>query len=550
MLRALSIRNVVLIEALDLSFDAGFCVLTGETGAGKSILLDALCLVLGQRGEQNLIRKNAEQASVFAEFEYNSIFDGFFKEQGLPTQEAINLRRVLQTNGRSRAFINDEPVSVQTLKILGDQLLSIHGQQDHLFEVSKQRALLDQTISENVKLKVEKTYEDFQQTQFKLKNFEDKLLSSKSQRAFIKMQLEDLKKLNPIDQEETVLLQKRQAILGFAKIADTVAECLQGLTYPKDLASEIAQYQQILTRSNQIGLESLEEVSKGLDRAYIEIKEAQQALRDLLDQHQVHAHELQAYDQRYSELHAIAKKYNIAGDDLYTTFQNLQKQEYILDDPEYERAELQKQVLQAKQEYINAAQLLTKCREQAANILEKNVHKELPDLFLPHARFRISLHSLLETQWSVYGVEQINFEVCMNPGQHFTPLHKTASGGEMARLMLALKVATANQQNIATLIFDEIDHGVSGSVALAIGRRLRRLGKCGQVIAITHSAQVASQSHHHLVVEKRQEQEMTVTTVQVLSKDEQINEIARMLSGNDINDVARMAAAELMKEVL
>lgn len=548
MLRSLSIRNVVLIESLDLSFESGFCVLTGETGAGKSILLDALCLVLGQRGEQHLIRKNAEQASVFAEFEYDASFDEFFEEQSLPKSEVIALRRVLQTNGRSKAFINNEPVMVQTLKFLGDQLLNIHGQQDHLFELSRQRVLLDQSIdAQEVKSNVEKAWVSFQNAQLNLEAFEKNLLTGQSQRAFIKMQLDDLKKLRPLEGEETQLLQKRKAIVGFAKIADTITACLQGLTYPKDLASEIAQHQQMLARSC-VGLDALEEAAKSLDRAYVEVKETQLILKDLLAQHQAHAEELQSYDQRYSEIHTISKKYNIAGDDLYKVLQDLQGQQQGFDDPEYERDQLQKKLAKAKQEYISAAQVLSEYRKKAAKDLENKVHNELPDLFLPHARFQINLHFLQETQWGAYGVEQVIFEVCMNPGQNFAPLHKTASGGEMARLMLALKVVTARQQNVSTLIFDEIDHGVSGQVALSIGKRLRRLGMCGQVMAITHSAQVASQAQHHLVVAKRQEQTSTATTVQILSEDERTNEIARMLSGHEVNEAARMAAMELMKE--
>ncbi len=549
MLRSLSIRNVVLIESLDLSFESGFCVLTGETGAGKSILLDALCLVLGQRGEQNLIRKNAEQASVFAEFEYDASLNELFEEQSLPKADVISLRRILQTNGRSKAFINDEPVTVQTLKILGDQLLNIHGQQDHLFELSRQRILLDQSIDAHIKSNVENAWGSFQKAQLDFEAFEKNLLTGQSQRAFIKMQLEDLKKLHPLEGEETLLLQKREAIVGFAKIADTITACLQGLTYPKDLASEIAQHQQVLTRSG-VGLEALEEAAKSLDRAYVEVKETQLILKGLLEQHQGHAEELQNYDQRYSELHAISKKYNIAGDDLYKILQDLQGQQQGLDDPEYERDQLQKKLARTKQEYISAAQVLSEHRKKAAKDLENNVQNELPDLFLPHARFQISLHPLQETQWGAHGAEQVIFEVCMNPGQNFAPLHKTASGGEMARLMLALKVVTANQQNVSTLIFDEIDHGVSGQVALAIGKRLRRLGKCGQVMAITHSAQVASQAQHHLVVAKRQGQTSTATTVQILSEAEGINEIARMLSGHEVNEAARMAAMELMKESL
>ncbi len=548
MLLTLSIRNVVLIEALDLSFEQGFCVFTGETGAGKSILLDALCLVLGQRGEQALIRKNTEQASVFAEFQHSSMLDTFFEQQGVPVREVISLRRVLQTNGRSKAFINDEPVSVQILKTLGDQLLNIHGQHDHLFEISKQRELLDQFIDLSIKRTVELAFNDLQVAKENLANFETNLSSAHSQRAFLKMQLDDLNKLRPLEAEETLLLEKRQSIAGFAKIADTVSNCLKGLTYPKDLAAEIGLHQQTLVRSNNIKLQTLEDAAKGLDRAYIEIKEVQQLLQDLLEEHQDHAYQLQTYDQRYSEIHTISKKYGISGDELHPLWLSLQKQGNNLDDPEHERNQLQKQVSQMMQQYINAAKILSNKRMQAAEVLEKAVLNELPDLFLPHARFRINLQPLAEGQWGPTGIEQVIFEVCMNPGQPFSALHKTASGGEMARLMLALKVVTSTQKNLATQIFDEIDQGVSGSIALAIGKRLRRLGNCGQVMAITHSAQVASQAQYHLVVQKEQRQTTTNTNVLVLGESERVNEIARMLSGHEINDVARQAAIELMKE--
>ncbi len=547
MLLTLSIRNVVLIEALDLSFAQGFCVFTGETGAGKSILLDALCLVLGQRGEQTLIRKDAEQASVFAEFQHSSVFDNFFEQQSIPLSEVISLRRVLQANGRSKAFINDELVSVQVLKNLGDQLLNIHGQHDHLFEISKQRELLDQSIDLGTKRNVENAFIDLQAAKENLENFEKILVNAHSQRAFIKMQLDDLNKLRPQENEETLLLEKRQVIVGFAKIADTVSSCLKGLTYPKDFAAEIGQYQQVLVRSNNIQLKALDDAASGLDRAYIEVKEVQQLLQDLLEQHQEHAQQLQVYDQRYSEIHAISKKYGISGDELYPLWVDLQKQESCMGDAEYERSQLQKQVLHKRQEYLDTAKILSNKRRQAAEILENSVLAELPDLFLPHARFRINLHALAEGQWGIMGTEQVIFEVCMNPGQPFSALHKTASGGEMARLMLALKVVTSTQKNLATQIFDEIDQGVSGAIALAIGKRLRRLGECGQVMAITHSAQVASQAHHHLIVQKEQGQNTTSTNVLTLGEPDRVNEIARMLSGQQINDVARKAAIELMK---
>lgn len=546
MLRQLSIRNVVLIEFLDVEFQAGFSVLTGETGAGKSILLDALGLVLGERSDQSLIRKGAEQASVFAEFDNDDSFKDLLFEHSIPCQDFLSLKRVLQDNGRSKAYVNSEPVSVNVLKLFGKKLIDIHGQHDHLFDLSSQRLLLDQNLEQSLKNNLKLKFEALEQSKSDLLNFEENLTKNLQQQAYLQMQQEDFKNLKPKENEELQLLQRREQIVGFAKIANTISESLQALTYPKDFAEEIAKQQQILTRANSLNLKILSDISEGLDKAYIEMKEAQNALKDLLESNQAHANELQLIDQRLSELRAIAKKYGVLPDSLFELMNTLQDQLKTIDDPELRKAELVKSVDNSKLRYIEVAKLMHEQRLNLAKSLENSVHKELPDLFLANAKFKISISELPENNWSYHGYDQVVFEVCMNPGQPFSALHKSASGGEMARLMLALKVAFMKSASTMTIIFDEIDQGVSGAVALAIGKRLSALGKFGQAMAITHSAQVASQADQHFVVEKIQNISSTLTTVKLLAQDEKLNEVGRMLSGSSLTDAAKQAAKALI----
>lgn len=546
MLHQLSIRNVVLIESLDVDFAAGFSVLTGETGAGKSILLDALGLVLGERSDQSLIRKGAEQASVFAEFDTDEAIKNLCFEHSIPSQPVLSLKRILQSNGRSKAYINDEPVSVNILKIFGEKLIDIHGQHDRLFDLPSQRLLLDQDLDQVLKADLASKFEAMNVAKDNLEKFEHDIAQNLQQQAFMQMQQTDFENLKPKEFEYNELLQRREQIVGFAKIANTISECLNAISYPKDFAEEIAKQQQTLVRSNTLNLKSLEEIAQGLDRAYIEVKEAQNSLKELLENNQAHANELELVDQRLSELRIVAKKYGINPDELFEVASSLQDKLKGIDDPELRRKELLKEITDARDDYITLAKAVHEKRLSLSKKLADAVYQELPDLFLPNAKFQIALHELPENQWSAHGYDQVVFEVCMNPGQAFSPLHKSASGGEMARLMLALKVACRKNTSLTTIIFDEIDQGVSGAVALAIGKRLKILGAFGQTVAITHSAQVASQANHHFVVEKKQNADSTLTTVKLLQDSEKLNEVGRMLSGAVITSAAIEAAKTLI----
>lgn len=546
MLRQLSIRNVVLIESLDIDFSEGFSVLTGETGAGKSILLDALGFVLGERSDVNLIRKNCEQATVMAEFVYNYSFDELHVNNSIPVEKFLTLKRVLQLNGRSKAYINDEPVSANTLKLFANNLVEIHGQHDHLFSVYSQRLLVDQLLDKNIKNDLKLKFELFQNAKKKLSDFEENLSNNIYQQAFLKMQKEDLDLLKPKEKEESYLLDRREQIVGFAKIANVIKESLQAISYPKDLAQEIARYQQALEKANILNLKSLVDISQSLDRAYIEVKESQNAMHELLEQHQEHANELIEIDQRLSDLRSVAKKYNVLTDELYLIHLSLLEKIKDLENPDFEKQQLQKNIEESKIEYIKTAEVVSNNRLKIAERIETEVARELPDLFLSNSKFKISITRLAEDNWANFGFDNIIFEVSMNPGQPFSPLHKSASGGEMARLMLALKVAFMKSLSLCTIIFDEIDQGVSGAVALSIGKRLRQLGGMGQTIAVTHSPQVASQANNHFFVEKKQMEDSTITNVRLLLKSERLDEIGRMLSGDVITDAARNAAASLM----
>lgn len=546
MLHQLSIRNVVLIEALDVDFAAGFSVLTGETGAGKSILLDALGLVLGERSDQALIRKGAEQASVWAEFDNDASFEDLLNEHSINVQESLSLKRILQSNGRSKAYINGEPVSVNVLKLFGARLIDIHGQHDRLFDLPSQRLLLDQELEQGLKNELSAKFAAMNVAKANLEKFEHDIAQNLQQQAFLQMQQADFENLKPKEFEYNQLLQRREQIVGFAKIANTISECLGAITYPKDFAEEIAKQQQTLVRANALNLKSLEEITQGLDRAYIEVKEAQSALKELLESNQAHANELEIIDQRLSELRTISKKYGIDPDALFEVASSLHDKLKGIDDPQLRRKELSQAIIKAKDEYIALAKTVHENRLLIGQKLATAVHQELPDLFLPNAKFQVALHELPEGQWTNHGYDQVLFEVCMNPGQEFSALHKSASGGEMARLMLALKVACRKNTALTTIIFDEIDQGVSGAVALAIGKRLKVLGAFGQTVAITHSAQVASQANNHFVVEKKQNADSTSTTVKLLTVNQKLDEVGRMLSGSVVTDAAREAAKALV----
>ncbi|NBT85777.1 MAG: DNA repair protein RecN [Alphaproteobacteria bacterium] len=556
MLMGLSIRDVVLIEALDLQFHEGFSALTGETGAGKSILLDSLSLALGMRGDTSLIRRGAEQAIVSAEFDLRGLSTShpllvLLREQGFEGEDSsLILRRVLHHNNKSRALLNDHPVSIGLLREIGQLILEIHGQFDHLMNVNLHHKILDSFATshshemEGLLILVADAYKA-------LKNAEEELAHQRTlqeealkKQVYYKQILGDLEKLSPKEQEEEILLKERQDVAHYGKIADAVQEALTALRTPTDFQTSLYSIQKNLERVNVIELKELKSAAEALDRASIELQEAYELLRGLYDLNQERAHKLSTIEERLYALRAVARKYGFQPMELYASYQQAQQAVEALGEGDGRLHSYEIAVTKCLNEYSRLAGKIREIRLEAAKVLSERVMAELPPLKLHHATFRIDVKK--GDQPGPRGLDHIEFLIAANKGQELAPLAKSASGGEMARLMLALKVVLSHHGYISTIVFDEIDTGVGGAVAAAIGQRLSLLGKNVQVLAITHSPQVAAFAQHHFHVCKKEHKQRMETSVEILAGNDRLEEIARMLSGSTITNEARAAAQQLL----
>ncbi|MBY0281853.1 MAG: DNA repair protein RecN [Alphaproteobacteria bacterium] len=557
MLMGISIRDVVLIEALDLEFQSGFSALTGETGAGKSILLDSLSLALGMRGDTSLIRLGAEQAVVTAEFDLSNLSSShpllvLLEEQGFDGKDApLILRRILHHNNKSRALLNDHPVSIGLLREIGQLILEIHGQFDHLMNVNLHHKILDSfAISHNPEMEgllilLAAAYKSLKIAEEELVHQRTLQEEAIKKQAYYQQIIKDLESLSPKDGEEESLLQERQDIAHYGKISDAVQEALTALRTPTDFQTALYSVQKNLERVNIIGLKELKDAAEALDRASIELQEAYELLRGLYDLNQESSLKLNAIEERLYALRAVARKYGLQPIELYTSHQEAQLAIETLNEGEGRLHSYETAVTKCLNEYISLAEKTHEIRLEAAKALSERVMAELPGLKLDHATFRIDVKK--DNQPGPRGGDHIEFLIAANKGQDLAPLAKAASGGEMARLMLALKVVLSHHGYISTIIFDEIDTGVGGAVAAAIGQRLSLLGRNVQVLAITHSPQVAAYAQQHFHVRKREEEHKMVTFVETLKHNERLEEIARMLSGSIVTNEARAAAQQLLE---
>ncbi|MCX7338463.1 MAG: DNA repair protein RecN [Alphaproteobacteria bacterium] len=559
MLASLSIRDVVLIESLDLSFGDGFTALTGETGAGKSIVLDSLSLALGMRGDLSLIRQGTEQATVTAEFSFSSSdFPESLKallveKDILPQDNVLVLRRTIHQSSRGRAFINDQPVSISLLREVGDSLVEIHGQFDNLLNPGLHRQVLDEfTVKHCAEFEshlkdIFQAYQDLCRTKKELEEQRTLQADAVRQRSHYQQVLTDFGKLAPKENEEQDLLQKRQDIGQYGKIADAIQAALQNLNTPVDLSTALYTIQKNLERANTIQLAALGEICQSLDRARLEVADTLESLRKLYTLNQSTAEELNRIEERLYALRAVARKYALQPFELYEFYMKAQDSINRLEgDTELKQCEERHQECQIA--YKSLAEKITQHRHQAASILEDRLGPELADLKLPEARFSINLTALEDP--TSFGLDGIEFQIAANKGQKLAPLNKAASGGELARIMLALKVVLAEsltkKSDLSAIIFDEIDTGVGGSVAAAIGGRLAKLSGHVQVIAVTHSPQVAAHASHHFQVSKQEQDTHTMTIIRNLNAQERTEEIARMLAGAVVTDEARAAAIKLL----
>lgn len=549
MLTALSIRDVVLIEALDLEFGAGLGVLTGETGAGKSILLDALGLALGRRGESGLVRHGAAQATVTATFEVPASVHALLEENGLEGDEGdpLIVRRIVKADGGSRAFVNDQPASAALLREIGAQLVEIHGQHDDrgLLAPAGHRALLD-TFAGAPTQAVADAHAAWREAEAALAAARSEIATAQADRDWLEHAVAELESLAPVPGEEEELAERRRAMQRAEKIADDLAAVAEHLEGAGGAMTHLRQAARVLERVRE-DHPALADALEAVDRAVIEGAVAEDRLREASAALLHDPARLEDDEARLFELRAVARKHRVQPNDLAELSGRLRDQLERLNAGEGGLGALETQVALARDGYEVAARALSDRRTAAAERLDVAVAAELAPLKLDAARFRTIVGVLPESEWSAAGRDRVEFEIATNPGAPFAPLIKIASGGELSRFILALKVALAAQGGAATMIFDEIDRGVGGAVASAIGERLARLAQSAQLLVVTHSPQVAARGAAHLLIAKSSDGTVTRTGVRPLDENERQEEIARMLSGATVTDEARAQAGRLLE---
>ncbi len=562
MLSGLSIRDVVLIDRLDLSFGPGLTVLTGETGAGKSILLDSLGLALGARADSGLVRAGQEQASVTAFFapDFAHPAFGLLMEQGLEAEDEIVIRRLVNRDGRSRAFVNDQPVSAGLLRRLADLLVEVQGQHDQigLADPTAHGPLLDSFgVDPAVSDVVVSAWRRWRERLSSLDKARRAMAEAQADEAWLRHAVGELTDLAAEPGEEEALAQARHDMQQAARRAEAIAAALSELA-PRDrrnpgpaaaLRAAARSLQRLLpsSLSEEAALPSpLTPALAAIDRAEEAIAEAETLLGRLASEADADPRELEHTEERLFALRAAARKHGVTVAELPALRDRLAERLAALDTGTAQLAELEAAVAADRQAFIDAAAHLSGARREAASALEAAIMAELPPLRLDKTRFVVEMTDLAESGWSARGVEQIQFLIATNPGQAPGAIDKIASGGELSRLMLALKLVLSRGSPVATLIFDEVDSGIGGATAAAVGERLARLSQDVQLLTVTHSPQVAARGSAHLRVAKTVDGGRSATRVEPLAGEARREEVARMLAGEIVTEAARAAADSLL----
>jgi DNA repair protein RecN (Recombination protein N) len=550
MLLSLTIRDVVLIDRLDLAFPSHLSVLTGETGAGKSILLDALGLALGARAESGMVRRGAAQAIVAAEFDIGAdhAARAILADQGIEAEDTLVLRRVLGADGRSRGFVNDQPVGVGLLKQLGDTLVEIQGQfeQRGLMDPSNHRALLDAfAAAPGSTDAVRATWQAWRDARTAREAAEATRAKAAADEEFLRHTLGELDALKPKPGEESQLAEQRARMMHGAQVAEAMAVAAQELASDRGAEHALNMAARALEKVRDKAGGRLDPAIAALERALVETEEARAAIDQAIGDHEREG-DLESVEERLFNLRALARKHGVTVDELPALRDEVAARLGTLEDGEAGLKKLAKAEGETRARYAAAAERLSRLRRTAADRLDKAVQAELAPLKLDRARFSTTLLPLDPADWGPDGAERATFEVATNPGAAPGPMSKIASGGELSRFLLALKVVLARVSSVPTIVFDEVDSGIGGAVAAAVGERLALLGQELQVLVVTHSPQVAARGRHHWRVAKTQAKDTTVTRVESLDADERREEIARMLSGASVTAEARAAATSLL----
>lgn len=555
MLLSLSIRDFVLIEKLDLTFthgpQSGLGALTGETGAGKSILIDALGLALGHRADSAAVRRGAQQATVAASFDLgrDHAARAILAEQGWDDEDVLTLRRTVGSDGRGRAFVNDQPASVALLRRLGETLVEIQGQMEQhgLLDMATHRAALDVFAGlEKQGDAVRQSWRAWRAAEQAKADAEAAAEAARRDEDFLRHAVKELEALSPKPDDEERLAAERQLLRAGTALGELVAQALGELEHGKGAVGALRSAHRLIERSADKAEGRLDSALAALDKALSEATEAQAQLESARDTLVFDPNKLEKIEERLFALRAAARKHNVPVAELAALAETMNAQLAALDDGEAGLKKLAAAAKAARADFVKAAEAQAAARRKGAARLDKGVAAELGPLKLEKAKFVTELTPLAEAEWSENGTDRVQFTVATNPGTPPAPIAKIASGGELSRFLLALKVCLAKVGDAATIVFDEVNSGIGGATAAAVGERLRRLAKDVQVLVVTHSPQVAAVADRHWLIRKTTTRTTASTDVLALDSKGRREEIARMLSGAEVTAEARAAADKLL----
>ena len=552
LLKHLHIRDFAVIEEVDIAFNDGLTVFTGETGAGKSIMVGALGLVLGDRSDSGIVRTGCERTEITAIFdiENENGIQSILAEQEISCEDELILRRVINKDGRSRAYVNGSSVPAQLLRALGERMVDIHGQHTHqsLLKADVQRNLLDEFGNHQQQLnEVKDAWKLWHATELELQSLSGDNRDHDAQMTLLQYQIQELEALNPGESKFSDVEEEYGRLSNANRILEVCQETLQQLS-----DDEHSTQSQISHRLNELQDiqkfdQSLSSVIDLLNNATIQVSEASDELRHYLDRLELDPEKLKAVEDKLGALHDMARKHKIQPEELTDHLLTLQEELHKLENSEARYRELLTLQETTIEQYRKAAARLNQCRQQSAHRLSDDITKKLYELGMPGGQFSIEISDIGKNTPLQHGMDKIGYLVSLNPGQPLQPLSKVASGGELSRISLAIQVTGSKDKGIPTLIFDEVDSGIGGGVAEIVGKLLHSLSDKRQIFCVTHLPQIASQGDHHMQVAKATHAGTTLTRVSELNKEERVDEIARMLGGVKITEQTLAHAKEMLK---
>ena len=552
MLLEISIKNFAIIQEVSLTFDRGMTVLTGETGAGKSIIIDAMNLMLGSRATTDVIRHGSPKAEIEGLFslEKNADLEAILTQQGIAVSDELIIRREILANGRSVSRVNGQLVNLSVLKEIGPYLVDIHGQhdQEELMRSSHHIGLLDsfgQADFQELKASYQQVFEAYRTLRKQVLDKQKNELEHKARIEMLEYQIAEIEAADLQAGEDAALLQERDRLLNHKQIADTLTNAYAMLEN-EDFSSLSN------LRSAMNDMQSVEEydkdykeISQQLTESYYVIEDISKRLADILEDLDFDGNRLLQVENRLDLIYSISRKYGGQVDDVLEYFAKISQEYQLLTGSNLTGQDLEGQLKVLEADLIAKAGQLSQARRELAQVLENQIHQELQDLYMEKARFRVDFS---KSKFGRQGNEQIEFYISTNPGEDFKPLVKVASGGELSRLMLAIKSAFARKEGKTSIVFDEVDTGVSGRVAQAIAQKIYKIGQFGQVLAISHLPQVIAIADHQFYIEKISDEASTVSQVRLLTFEERVEEIAKMLAGDVVTEAARTQARQLVSK--